>query len=404
MSYKVFGDIILSEDINDLNVDYQLLEKLIKRTFIKPLYRVSILNPDESVSHIIDSRDILEDGISYNEEYQNGQRRSVTLKLANPHGQYSPSINGIWLDAKFSLDVGLVYGKRIIWFPKGVYVTGDVTSTDNDSEKVVSIQLKDKYAVFESKMGTLHESYEIPVGSDIADAIRGILNFSMGNGYILDYKQPILDPSFLGRKTQSTIRVEEGGNLGQLIDALATQLSAEYYYNNVGNLCFYPVNETIDDSNKPVIWVYDKLKSSMSNLTLNYKNEEVINVIKVVGDNINNGICSAVVENNNAESPICIQRIGRRAAPKYTEPNIWDDKLAQDKANYYLRQHSFVGVDFSVNVGFNPVLAVNNIVEVENKFIGLKREKLLITSISFSSIDGLTTLKLCNVKELPILA
>ena len=118
MSYKVFGDIILSEDINDLNVDYQLLEKLIKRTFIKPLYRVSILNPDESVNHIIDSRDILEDGISYNEEYQNGQRRSVTLKLANPHGQYSPSINGIWLDAKFSLDVGLVYGKRIIWFPK----------------------------------------------------------------------------------------------------------------------------------------------------------------------------------------------------------------------------------------------------------------------------------------------
>ena len=86
MSYKVFGDIILSEDINDLNVDYQLLEKLIKRTFIKPLYRVSILNPDESVNHIIDSRDILEDGISYNEEYQNGQRRSVTLKLANPHG------------------------------------------------------------------------------------------------------------------------------------------------------------------------------------------------------------------------------------------------------------------------------------------------------------------------------
>ena len=62
------------------------------------------------------------------------------------------------------------------------------------------------------------------------------------------------------------------------------------------------------------------------------------------------------------------------------------------------------GIIISNMVGFNPVLAVNNIVEVENKFIGLKREKLLITSISFSSVDGLTTLKLCNVKELPILA
>ena len=60
-------------------------------------------------------------------------------------------------------------------------------------------------------------------------------------------------------------------------------------------------------------------------------------------------------------------------------------------------------MDFSVTVGFNPILAVNNIVEVENNFTGLKREKLLITSISFGSADGLTTLKLCNVKELPFM-
>lgn len=43
------------------------------------------------------------------------------------------------MDAKFSLDVGLVYGKRIIWFPKGVYVAGNITSIDSDSEKTVSI-------------------------------------------------------------------------------------------------------------------------------------------------------------------------------------------------------------------------------------------------------------------------
>ena len=356
MSYKVFGDIILSEDINDLNVDYQLLEKLIKRTFIKPLYRVSILNPDESVNHIIDSRDILEDGISYNEEYQNGQRRSVTLKLANPHGQYSPSINGIWLDAKFSLDVGLVYGKRIIWFPKGVYVTGDVTSTDNDSEKVVSIQLKDKYAVFESKMGTLHESYEIPVGSDIADAIRGILNFSMGNGYILDYKQPILDPSFLGRKTQSTIRVEEGGNLGQLIDALATQLSAEYYYNNVGNLCFYPVNETIDDSNKPVIWVYDKLKSSMSNLTLNYKQSNSNGPL--IAD-------SVIVLTNNNPTKVRIVQIDdeniRYQIKMYNEYEFEkaDVVLTDCNGNQLYGPVSIEGADAAV--GYNGIMSIQTI-------------------------------------------
>jgi hypothetical protein len=278
---------------------------------------------------------------------------------------------------------------------------GDVNLTNSDAEKSISIQLKDKFSVYEGKMGTLENAYEIETGSDIADVLNGIKSFSMGNGYILDYKDIILDPAFVGFKTQSTIRVEEGGNLGQVIQELATQMSAEYYYNNVGNLCFYPINETIDDSSKPVIWTFSKLSRNIWDLQLDYRNEEVINVVKVVGDNIDNGIFSAVVTNDNPASPICIQQIGRRAAPKYTEPNVWNNENAYDLACYYLRQSSFVAVDFSCTVGFNPILTVNNICEMENDFIGAAREKLLITSISFSSGDGTMSLKLCNTKDLP---
>ena len=54
-----------------------------------------------------------------------------------------------------------------------------------------------------------------------------------------------------------------------MIDALATQLSAEYYYNNLGNLCFYPLNETVDDSNKPVIWTFEKLNRNLSMFEFN---------------------------------------------------------------------------------------------------------------------------------------
>ena len=278
---------------------------------------------------------------------------------------------------------------------------GDVNLTDNDSEKIINIQLKDKYAIFEGKMGTLESAYEVEVGSDIGEALSGIFNFTTGNGYILDYKNIILDPSFVGFKTQSTIRVEEGGNLGQVIEQLAIQLSAEYYYNNLGNFCMYPINETIDDSNKPIIWTYSKAKMDIQNLSASYKNEEVINVVKVVGDNIDNGIYSAVVTNENPASPICIQRIGRRIAPKYTEPNIWNNELAYDLARYYLRKASFIGVDFSVNVGFNPILAVNNICELENDNAGLKRDKLLLTSLSFNSSDGIMSLNLCSTQDLP---
>ena len=398
---EIFGDTLsLKGDL----IEYSALQRILKRSYIKPRFKINVLNADETVNYTIPEEDILNDGISFTENYQNGQRKNITLKLINIQGKYTPSINGIWLSTKFSFEIGLNYsGDKTVWFPRGVYIMGDVTLTHENSRDEISIQLKDKYAIFEGKMGTLDEAYEIPVGSNIEDAINGIRNFSLGNGYILDYKPIILDPSFVGKTTQSTIRIEEGQNLGKVIDELATQLSAEYYYNNVGNLCFYPLNETVDDSNKPVIWVFEDLGRSLHNLTLTYNNEEIINDVKVVGDNIENGIFSATVTNENPTSPICIERVGRRVAPKYTEANVWNDELAYDMAIYYLRQYSFASVNFSCVVGFNPILAVNNICEVENSHLELYREKLLITSISYTSSDGAMTLSLCNTSDLPTL-
>lgn len=178
-------------------------------------------------------------------------------------------------------------------------------------------------------------------------------------------------------------------------------MSAEYYYNTVGNLCFYPINETVNDDVKPIIWTYAKLKRDLHNMNLSYANEDVINIVKVVGDNIDSGVYSAVVSNTNPASPICVQQIGRRMAPTYKEPNIWSDDLAHDLANYYLRKNSFVATSFTSNVSFNPVLTVNNICEVEDDFLELRREKLLITSISFSSDSGLMSVQFSNVDSLP---
>lgn len=396
---RLFGD-VLNEQGTD--IEFDALAKIIKRPYIKPRFRVSVLNPDETVRYTIPNEDIPEDGISYTEEYQNGQRRNITLQLINRDGKYTPSINGIWISTKFRFDIGIETKDDVIWFPRGVYIMGDISLIYEDSNRTISFQLKDKYAIFEGKMGTLEEAYEVELGSTIEDALNGIMNFAMGNGYIMDSKPIILDPSFVGFKTQSTIRVEEGGNLGEVINALATQLSAEFYYNNIGNLCFYPINETIDDSNKPVIWVFEKLNRGIHSASLNYATEQVINVVKVVGDNVDKGIYSAVVTNENPASPICIQQVGRRIAPKYSEANVWSDDLAESLARYYLRQSSFIAVDFSCNVSFNPILTCNNIVEVENDFLNLQREKLLITSISYSSRDGLMSVKMCNTKELPL--
>lgn len=396
---EIFGD-VLTEEGNQVSLEN--LERVLKRPVIKPRFRISVLNPDETVDYVIPDEDIAINGIQYTEEYQNGQRRNIRLTLLNEYGKYTPHIDGIWLTTKFKLEVGLVTtGNITVWFPRGIYVLSNIDLNGNNEDKQLIIQLKDKYAIFEGRWGTLEDPYEVELGSDIEDAINGIMNFTMGNGYIYDYKTVILDPSFIGFKTQNTIRIEEGGNLGQVIEALATQLSAEYYYNNVGNLCFYPINETVNDDVKPVIWVFEKVNREISTLTLTYRNDDVVNAVKVVGDNIDNGIYSAVVANENPASPICVQRIGRRAAPKYTAANIWSDDLAYDLARYYLRKNSFVAIDFQITNPFNPILTVNNICEIENDFLHLKRDKVLITSISYGSQDGIMTIKLCSVDDLP---
>ena len=401
-SLEIFGDVLLEQGTN---INYDLLEKLIQRPYVKPRYRISVLNPDESVNYVIPEEDIPLGGISYTEQYQHGQRRNITLQLINKDGKYTPSVNGLWVNTKFRFDIGLETSpNNIIWFPRGIYIMGNVNLTHDVSNRQLSIQLLDKYAIFEGKTGTLEVAYEVELGSTISEAIQGIQNFALGNGYILDYKEIIMDPSFYGAKTQTTIRAEEGDNLGTVIDALATQLSAEYYYNNVGNLCFYPINETVNDDVKPIIWTFANLNRDLHKLDLTYKNEDIVNVVKVVGDNIDNGICSAIVSNNNPASPICVEQIGRRVAPTYNDANIWNDELAEDLANYYLRKASFVAVDFSSNVAFNPILAVNNICEVENTELNFRREKLLITGINYTSDTGLMQVSFCNTVDLPFVS
>lgn len=387
-------------DNQNVTIDLLKIKKILEKPYLKFYHKISVLNYDETVDYIIPNEDISLDGISYTEEYQNGQKRSLTLKLININGKYTPSINQIWMDTKFGYDIGIPYANDIVWFPKGVYVLGDVSASRSSTGNTVDLQLKDKFSIFEDKTGTLDTAYEVPVNSTIKDVIKGILNFTNGNGYILDTQDFLLDSSLEGFKTQTTIRVEEGGTLGDIFKELATQMSAEYYYNEVGNLCFYPINSTVDDSVKPIVWTYSTLSRDLHSIDLSYNNSSIINYIKIVGDNIDNGVYSAVVQNNNPASPICIERIGKRIS-KMTEANVWSNETAEDLGKYYLRQSSCINVQFSCPVSFNPLIAVNNICEVEDSFFKLEREKLLVTSISFTSSSGEMSLSLVNTRDLP---
>ena len=246
-------------------------------------------------------------------------------------------------------------------------------------------------------MGTLETTYEIPAGTNIKDAIEGILTIDTGAGYPLDLKPIIYDHNFDGIVTPYTLTKDPGSNFGEMILELADMLGAECFYNDLGNLCFIDINETIQDLNKPIIWHYSDQKKEFLDSSTNYDFNNIVNEVHVVGDNINGKICSAIARNDDPSSPICIRRIGRHI-DYINDSSIYSDKLAQDRADYELRCKSILNTSVSISATFNPLIFVNNIITIEDEFYNFKREKFVIQSISYNiGVDNKMSITISNL-------
>lgn len=379
--WSQYGEVLRLVDSSSISMSY--LTDVLKRPTIKPRFRLFVLNPDETINYEIPEEDIIINSGNFTENYQNGQRKSVNINLINIDGKYTPSINTIWVHDRFRFDIGLEFDGQVYWFPRGIYILGNPSANHQDSDKQVSLTLVDKFAVLEGKAGTLEATYEIPVDSDIEQAIMGILTLDNGSGYPIDLKPIIYDRAFKGLKMPYTLSKDAGSTLGEMLLEIGTILNAEVYYNSQGNLCFININETTLDIQKASLWDYSDEDRDYGNATANYDFENAINEVHVVGDNINNKIFSAMAKNENPVSPLCIQRIGRRIE-YINDSNIYSDDLAQQRANYELRKFGILKTTMNIQVSFNPLLFVNNLVTITDKYYNLTRERFLIQSISYT--------------------
>ena len=379
--WSQYGEVLRLVDSSSISMSY--LTDVLKRPTIKPRFRLFVLNPDETINYEIPEEDIIINSGNFTENYQNGQRKSVNINLINVDGKYTPSINTIWVHDRFRFDIGLEFDGQVYWFPRGIYILGNPSADHQDSDKQVSLTLVDKFAVLEGKAGTLEATYEIPVDSDIEQAIMGILTLDNGSGYPIDLKPIIYDRAFKGLKMPYTLSKDAGDTLGEMLLEIGTILNAEVYYNSQGNLCFININETTLDVQKASLWDYSDEDRDYSGATANYDFENAVNEVHVVGDNINNEIFSAMAKNENPISPLCIQRIGRRIE-YINDSNIYSDDLAQQRANYELRKFGILKTTMNIQVSFNPLLFVNNLVTITDKYYNLARERFLIQSISYT--------------------
>ena len=383
---------------------------ILKSQMAQPTVRLSVLYPDESLNYFIPAEDVILDGVEYNENYVNGQRRDISLKLINiaennpqhidEHTyKYFPNVDGLWYGTKIKYEQGIKYMDKEYFFPKGIYIIKNFNLQHTTSARDITYQCTDKFGLFEGSTGLLEDGYEVPVDTPIEEVVNDILNLSGTDGYVNDQKICILDSKFSNFKTQSTIRVDAGGHIGNIIEQLATQMSAEYYYNMVGHLVFYPIDDSMNDVNKPILWVYDE--NQMEGLEFSGK-DDIINVVKVTGNNVDGKIYSAVAKNTNLSSPINIYRIKERRMAPIDTANIWSDEMADELANFHLRKYTILSMQQQCTIPYNPLLAVNNIIEVENTDLNMKRNKYIINGISYTSGSPTMSVNISNISSLPL--
>ena len=402
------GDVLSLSVMNgdtylDSNVSITELNELINSPILRPRYRIFLLHPDETIDYQIPDEDILLSGSSYSEQYQNGQRRSLSFSLYNTDKKYTPSINILWAESEFALDLGIEKDDgSIVWKRSGIYVVSSLTPSESIDSQTVSVQAGDKFSIFEGKAGTLETSYEIPVGTDIEGAIKGILLSAKGNGYPFDSKPIIYHSGFKGKKTQAKISKSAGETLGSILLELANQLSAEMFYNANGNLTILPTQETTLDIDKPVICYLNDENGDFSGLSFGLQMSNIVNRVVVIGATVNGKVYTATAVNDDSTSPLCYQRIGYRTGQIINDSNITSQDLADDRSKYELRKQLILKSSVSVSISFNPLLSVNNLIEITDEFFGLDHERFLLQGVSCSlDYSGTMSITVSNVRNLP---
>ena len=410
---------VTTSDDEDLNI--QDLIRVLKKPYISVRHRICVLKSDETVDYEIPNSDIVDNSISFSENLQNGQRRSLSFTLINKDGKYTPCVNydysggtsskgrrfgvhtPLWGNSRFSYEIGIKVKEDVYyWFAKGIYVLSSASANGNDNREL-SVTLKDKYAIFEGNMGKLLFSTEIKPNNDVNLVIKDLLRQDTGMGSIYDYKLPMIDLSYINFKTQTSIRKEQGDTYGSVFQELFTQMNASYYYNDIGNFVVTPIDEEMRDEAKVLSWNYIKEQGDLVDISKDYNIEEAINIIYVEGNNVNTKSYSALVVNNDSRSPFCVGYIGKRIADPITDCNVWNTQQARELGIYNLRKNTLNCLSLKAEVRINPLIKLDTLISVEHDFFNLNGEKFIVKDISYSSGSGTMNLSIVDIQNLSFL-
>lgn len=381
------------------DISYEDYEALLKREVVRPRFRLLKLNPDESIGSDLHSEIILREG-SYNEEYQNGSRRSLSISALDFGGKYSyeglTSLFG-W-GKRFRFEVGTEYRGNVFWQPKGVFTSSGVEGEGSDK---LSVSLIDKYALLDGTVsGALETDYKIQRGSNVFDIFQSTLLSDCGTGYAFDMQSIYMDEDLKELCTYYTMTQSAESSYGDFFDELREQLNAELYYDDNGHI---NVRNALDDLalvKTPSMWEYSRGDKNFLEIIESVKYSDKYNAVRIVGAQVDGDLYTCEVENTN---PLSKLRVGLN--PKkvkfITDSNIVSQQYVNDRALLELWNITLNEIDYSLKSSFLPHISVGKCVTVTDANHRLYGERLFVKGVSFNIGGAEMTLTAVNIKDMP---
>jgi hypothetical protein len=364
-------------------VDFQRYLHVLKNDKIrKPKIRVEFLRyEDETVRETITGY-VLNNSGSISISNKNGQRRSASFTLTNIEGQFTPNPDGVWIRQKIRIWTGLEIDGEDYMFKQGVFVIEDPTAVSKGSNKTITISASDKFSLADGSIGGETEGiYEIPQGSLITTAIKAILNPSddIKREVFYDPILPIIGVEFEGMTTPYTITISSGEAVGEMLMQIAHMVSANIFYNVDGQLVF---ESDTDDNIKGSQFDFEDGDIVYMGTSQKFLNSKVYNSVLVIGSNVNGGIVSSYLENNNPLSETSIENLGFKRTLKVEDQNIWTEELASLRAIYELKRVINLQSEHSLECVPMYHLDADQVLTITDENLRIFRRRYLINSIN----------------------
>ena len=307
---------------------------------------------------------------------EQGSCRTCAFTFTNPDNKYSIIENNpFWDRRRFKIYIGVGLGEVVYWFSKGVYIT----QTASVDYHTITVQAVDKYGLLDGTLKVLPAFLKttFKAGTKIGDIIRQILLQDIGNGFVLDAVEPIIDPDIANSLLYRDYEMAVGSYYGDFLSELMNGYGCDIYYDALGRLI---VQRKFNDD-LPYWYFYQGVSYSFSDDEIHYQEPNTnydfdgVNFIIVETDNDDGVNASCELGNHNPQSPVCIEKIGYKAfddgRPVYISTGDASidapEKKCKEYAEYMLLQQTCNTITKSFNAPIIPHLDTRQSIRITDK-------------------------------------